>query len=269
MIDWAEFEHTAAILLAHSWRVAKTMPDIPHEYTLREAWGDDTLFDATVAYIRNHGYSAQFQYRRYTYLDIDQYQYWTMGAPLSDTILINRAIRCRQESHDEMALLYDEAVDGPEWQSVDADVVALAGDLSDRSVFDIGCGTGMLLDYANPKEYLGIDPSSKMLQQLVSKFPTRRSDVIATPLGSWSGGRQFDVIVAFFGVGSYLTDSEIERIPIALNPGGRYVVSFYAPNYSPMSHKLSSVEIPYRPYSKGIMSGDTVMCGNYVHVIGP
>jgi hypothetical protein len=49
------------------WRFAKTMSHIPHEYTVR---GQTT----------------------YTYLNIDGQRYWTMGAPLEATVIINRAL---------------------------------------------------------------------------------------------------------------------------------------------------------------------------------
>ena len=42
-------------------------------------------------HIRNAGYEGSFARRTYLYLDCDGWQYWTMGAKLSDTILINRA----------------------------------------------------------------------------------------------------------------------------------------------------------------------------------
>jgi len=37
------------------------------------------------------GYHQKWGKTTYTYLDIDGWQYWTMGAPLDKTILINRA----------------------------------------------------------------------------------------------------------------------------------------------------------------------------------
>jgi hypothetical protein len=42
-------------------------------------------------HVRRHGYRKVYGRATYTYLDIDGWQYWTMGSPLSETILINRA----------------------------------------------------------------------------------------------------------------------------------------------------------------------------------
>jgi hypothetical protein len=82
------------------WKFARTMPQIPHEYTLRAKAPDEKLFERVVLYIRQVGYKALFGSVTYTYLDIDDWKYWTMGAPLGPTgeydpnihtSLINRA----------------------------------------------------------------------------------------------------------------------------------------------------------------------------------
>ena len=84
-----DFIHTA------QWRFAKTMPQCPHEYVVREWWPDqEQVFERLVMLIREHGYDAQFAGRTYRYLDIDGWQYWTMGAPLEETTIINR---CKKE----------------------------------------------------------------------------------------------------------------------------------------------------------------------------
>ena len=73
------------------WIFAKTMPHIPHEYTLRKHAADEAEFEAAVMFIRGHGYQARWGKYNHTYFDVDGWQYWTMGAPLAATILINRA----------------------------------------------------------------------------------------------------------------------------------------------------------------------------------
>ena len=73
------------------WTFARTMPQIPHEYTLRAKAPDEKLFQRVVLYIRQVGYEANYRLATYIYLDIDGWKYWTMGAPIEDTNLINRA----------------------------------------------------------------------------------------------------------------------------------------------------------------------------------
>jgi hypothetical protein len=73
------------------WIFAKSMPQTPHEYTLRRDAKDESLFERVVMHIRQVGYRQKWGKTTYTYLDIDGWQYWTMGSPLDQTILINRA----------------------------------------------------------------------------------------------------------------------------------------------------------------------------------
>jgi hypothetical protein len=80
-----------AFVQASSWRFAKSMPQMPHEYTLRREAKDEALFERVILHIRQMGYQKKWGKTTYTYLDIDGWQYWTMGAPLEATILINRA----------------------------------------------------------------------------------------------------------------------------------------------------------------------------------
>ena len=71
------------------WTFAKTMPEWPHEYIVRERV-DEELFVALVCHIRSHGYVGKFYQKRITYYDEVGRVYWTMGAPLDETIIVNR-----------------------------------------------------------------------------------------------------------------------------------------------------------------------------------
>jgi len=79
------------VLVNADWIYAKSMPKFPHWYTLRETWSDDPLFDEVVAFIRKHGRRERFGRKQFIYFYLDGHKYWTMGAPIPDTILINRA----------------------------------------------------------------------------------------------------------------------------------------------------------------------------------
>ena len=74
------------------WQNAKTYEKTaPHEYTVRKWRPDlDDEFCWFVEYIRQNGVVETFWKNRYTYLYLDGYRYWTMGAPLAKTIIINR-----------------------------------------------------------------------------------------------------------------------------------------------------------------------------------
>jgi hypothetical protein len=80
------------------WQYAKTMPEWPHEYTVRD-WRPDREheFFEFVMLTRQHGEvkpwprDAQKPRYRLTYLSLDGWESWTMGAPIPETTVINRA----------------------------------------------------------------------------------------------------------------------------------------------------------------------------------
>ena len=73
-----------------SWTFAKTYAKTwPHEYIVRDRV-DQSLFLALVEHIRAHGYEGRFYQRTITYYDHDGMVYWTMGAPVEETTIVNR-----------------------------------------------------------------------------------------------------------------------------------------------------------------------------------
>jgi hypothetical protein len=82
---------------AHPWRFAKTMAHIPHSYVVKQKCRDPAEFERLVMHIRRNGYRQKFGRVYYTYFDwpVDGvvHQFWTMGAPLATTIIINRAAK--------------------------------------------------------------------------------------------------------------------------------------------------------------------------------
>jgi len=81
------------------------MPQWPHEYTVR-AWRPDLEheFSQFVALIRREGVvkpwprDAAMPRHRLTYLELDGWEYWTMGEPIPETTLINRALLTRGDN---------------------------------------------------------------------------------------------------------------------------------------------------------------------------
>jgi hypothetical protein len=74
------------------WTYARTMPNWPHEYLVR-ARVDAALFERLVEHIRGNGYEGHFYRKPITYYDEAGLVYWTMGAPLDETIIINRCLK--------------------------------------------------------------------------------------------------------------------------------------------------------------------------------
>ena len=75
------------------WKFAKTYAkSTPHSYTVREWQPDkDDDFVKAVLIIREYGKVEKFYSKSYIYLYLDGLKYWTMGNPLDDTTVINRA----------------------------------------------------------------------------------------------------------------------------------------------------------------------------------
>ena len=81
-----------AFVDSEQWTFAKTMPEWPHEYLVRDRV-DANLFESLVRHIRQHGFEGRFYQRSITYFAEDDLLYWTMGDPLPETVIINR---CKQ-----------------------------------------------------------------------------------------------------------------------------------------------------------------------------
>ncbi len=74
------------------WIFAKTMPEAPHWYIVRSK-ENEVHFVALAKYIRKNGYRAYYGRSAcpFTYLEFNGKRYWTMGNPLPETTIINRA----------------------------------------------------------------------------------------------------------------------------------------------------------------------------------
>lgn len=83
------------------WTFAKTYAlTWPHEYIVRERVDDD-LFVKLVRHIRANGLEGPFYDKKFIYYEKDGLLYWTMGAPLEETTIINR---CRKDDSYENRL---------------------------------------------------------------------------------------------------------------------------------------------------------------------
>ena len=89
-----------AFIDSSQWTFAKTMPEWPHEYIVREKV-DRVLFEALVRHIRQYGFEGRFYQHVLIYFAEDGLLYWTMGAPIEETTIINR---CKEEGSYENRL---------------------------------------------------------------------------------------------------------------------------------------------------------------------
>jgi hypothetical protein len=81
-----------AFVNEQTWTFAKTMPEWPHEYIVRDRV-DEELFERLVVHIRTHGHDGCFFEKVLIYYEEAGLVYWTMGAPLRETTIVNRCTR--------------------------------------------------------------------------------------------------------------------------------------------------------------------------------
>jgi hypothetical protein len=82
------------------WTFAKTMPEWPHEYIVRERV-DQKLFQQLAHQIRANGHEERFYQEKYIYFEEAGMLYWTMDVLISETTIVNR---CRKEHSYECRL---------------------------------------------------------------------------------------------------------------------------------------------------------------------
>lgn len=86
MTDFQKFVDRA------KWNWAKTYADkAPHWYCVRAEFGDNKTFDEVVEYMRKNSRTEYFFRHPFQYFYYGGYKYWTMGNPIKETTIINRA----------------------------------------------------------------------------------------------------------------------------------------------------------------------------------
>ena len=77
-----------------NWVFAKTYAKTaPHEYAVRDINPHlEDEFVYFVKFIREHGYEEIFWGKPYTCYDVGKWKYWTMGEPIEETDILNRAV---------------------------------------------------------------------------------------------------------------------------------------------------------------------------------
>ena len=225
-------DHLVIALESSRYTYAKTMPDSPHYYTLSEDWDSREFFEWAVEEMRKHEEQRYWRDWKHGYLDINGFQYWTMGATVKKTKLINRAPHNYSVVYDRIAHIWDR-----EYQSnddVEESRYFFKVARPEGSVLDIGCGTGMLVDYAftqmSPQLYTGIDPSIGMLGEFTAKHPGYKNRLLRTSFEHFETHHRYDTILAMFGVPSYFRDDMdcIAKVNALLAPGGRAFLMYYS-----------------------------------------
>jgi len=242
------FQKVAASLINADYKFAKTMPEHPHFYTLKEKWTSDIPFEEVVKFMRENSTTEQFKGQNYQMFYLNQYKYWTMGAPLDQTILINRAKNVFTNEYDNIAEDYDAMFTDESSEKEERDLFSLL-DVSGE-VLDVGCGNGMLLKNViiSPSMYIGLDPSNEMLNLLKKHYPAYSNRVFNCPFEHFHSTGKYDTILALFGTASYISREAISRIKHLLTPSGKAYLMFYRDGYFPVSHKETNLWMDWIRY---------------------
>lgn len=114
-------------------------------------------------------------------------------------------------------------------------------------IMDIGCGTGLLIDLLNVQEsdYIGVDPSRKMLSVFHRKHPGYK--LLNIPF-EWLDSNEvdYDTAVALFGSASYIRFDSLKRMP---HDKGIFLM-FYKEDYHPVTYVRTGCELEHYVYSK-------------------
>lgn len=92
MIKEPDYDRLREMIARCTWTFAKTMPQCPHEYIVRNKCPlSDDEFLYFVDMQRRYGIPERWGPYNHPYLHIDGHKYWTMGDTYENTIIINRA----------------------------------------------------------------------------------------------------------------------------------------------------------------------------------
>lgn len=271
-------EAVGAILDRQQYKFAKSMPWLPHWYTLKSTWENPFLYEQVISWIlRNGEFRSWGKHRSIRrYFDHGKYRYWPMTTDPKQSILLNRAEiasdssrplnRFPAQPYDRIASNYDDIWSAPEALEQDKQIMDMIG-YQAGSVLDIGCGTGLFLDhYPDARSYFGCDPSQVMLQRLHDKHP----DAITYPLPfeqclAAISDTKYDYIISLYGSPSYVGPLGLAKIKKILKPSGKLFLMFYSPDYQPITHQL--LPDPPTIYQHNFASyGHVSTFGNYTIV---
>jgi len=281
LMPYEDWLFVNSIIAKSRWIFAKTMPQNPHYYMLRKESNDDE-FVRFVKLIREYGYRSKYGKSWYILLNVNNCFYWTMGCPLHNcnrtgTILINRKERKLgiDNQYDEISEDYEKVFYNDVSADEDVQIAQLITrhNLSGR-ILEIGCGSGMVTRnlILDPDNYVGVDPSEKMLNLFNSRETLKNLRTVHTDFESYADQKKFNFMFATYGAASYVRPEFWTRINSMLERGGTFFLMFYADNYMPVTHIFSQVELPYysaNDFPKEIEADiRTSTIGNYVVMEG-
>lgn len=159
----------------------------------------------------------------------------------------------RENQYDKIAEQYDNLFVDENFVKENQQVADMISDMK-GSFYDIGCGTGLLLEIRDiqPEDYFGIDPSYGMCKRFAEKFPAYAENLCVIPFAN--SGTQcsyFKNIVSLFGSPSYLSVSDLKKIA---STKAKLFLMFYKTDYTPVTYIKTGVDFKHNIYTKEQLS---------------
>ena len=175
MISVLDYDKLREMIARCEWTFAKTMPFAPHEYIVKERCPlSAEEFEYFVNMQREHGIRERWGKYNNPYLYVDDYKYWTMGAPLEDTTVINRAKACVVNDVQQL----NEGIKDMEKNYIDEYIHRKLGLKDDNNGFNIDLINGRLKEIFDCVGHLerirnnyGCAMIQEWSQRLTSNFP--------------------------------------------------------------------------------------------------
>lgn len=185
MISELDYDKLRKMITRCEWTFAKTMPFAPHEYIVKErCLLSAEEFEYFVNIQREHGIREKWGKYNNPYLYIDDYKYWTMGAPLEDTTVINRAKACVVNDVHQL----NEGIKNMEKNQIDEYIHQKLGLKDDNNGFNIDLINGRLkeiFDCVGHLERIRNNYGCAMIQEwserLASDYPELKKNESINP----------------------------------------------------------------------------------------
>lgn len=183
---------------------------------------------------------------------IDGYRYWID----SDKKLLRR--EKNYSEYDSIADRYQGLFNDSASLNENKEITDFIKANFSGSVYEIGCGSGLLLDYCDipTDKYIGIDPSSRMLEYFEQKHPhhhvkNRPFEVDGDVF------QEYDNVIALFGAASYLPKRALSRL--SSYQGGIFMM-FYKDTYEPVTYQMTKTTLHHHKYSKAELKAIFPQC---------
>lgn len=261
MITRADLKWWLDLEPALDWQFAVTYTEgAPHEYVAapRPQGLDEREYVRAAHVIQTFGQPMKFYRWTRIYLTTPMgWKHWTMDRNLEETRLVNRGRvehvygvqnvpRTRSgvlSPYDGYASTWDTSHGMTEAEQAQSAAIIRRtfGDQLGRTL-DIGCGTGwpVTAGLADPVRYVGVDPSTGMLNALVARHPY----LAGVHPTTWAAavrarvlcGTRFDTVLALGGSASYLTSPEVSQLQTRTLRGA--LLMHYGPGEQPVTDDL-------------------------------